>query len=266
MLLNVMSFNLRTDTTQDKDNAWPYRKEALVHTIRQAKPGILGTQEGLSHMVEQLQDLLPDYAWVGQPRHSSRSNEHCALFHSTADIKLLEHGTFWLSESPNEPGSIGWGASYPRICTWAQYASAADDKRQWRVYNLHLDHKSEQARLEGIKLAWRTIVRHHEQDGLPFIIMGDFNTEPNTAPLDYLSSVSLSNGSIHLISAYDHIANNSQPIGRTFHEFEGGIEGDPIDYLFVSSDISIVSAAIIRDRVEGRYPSDHYPISCTLQL
>lgn len=266
MQLKVMSFNLRTDVAEDGSNAWQYRTDHALQVIHQAQPDFIGTQEGLQHMLDELQQSLPDYRWIGKPRQALQLNEHCAVFHRHAAFTASSDGTFWISETPDVPGSIGWGAHWPRICTWVTYTSVEDPSKQVRLYNVHLDHFSENARLEGLKYVWSVIEQHWQKDALPFIITGDFNTEPHTPPIQWIHEATMQDGSIKVQDAYSLLHQESLPIGRTYHNFEGGVEGEPIDFIFVSSDLKIIATEILRDSMDGRFPSDHYPIVCTIEL
>lgn len=264
MNLKVMSFNLRTHTEEDKRNAWPYRIDAVAQTIDQAEASVIGTQEGLASMLIDLDNKMAGYERIGESRHSYRADEHCAIYHQTAMLDLVSHDTFWLSETPDRPGSIGWEARWPRICTWGHYKSKSDPDKQFYLYNVHLDNIGEIARLEGLKLVWHHITLMREKEKLPFIIMGDFNTTPQSAPIQFLEQAGLASDQAKAVNVYQQLV--EQPVGRTYHGFKGGTDGEPIDYIFVSNDFIIKETEIIRDKIEDRYPSDHFPIVCTLQL
>jgi endonuclease/exonuclease/phosphatase family metal-dependent hydrolase len=175
----------------------------------------------------------------------------------------LLHGQFWLSETPFEPSSKSWDSDLPRICTWISFIHKASQK-QFFVYNTHLDHLGEQARRKGSVLIWDTIRSQRLEFGLPVIVMGDMNSRPNDWSIRFLRGDMEHLGrQTWLKDAYTALPGI---IGLTAHDFKGGEEGEPIDYIFVSPDIEVLVTEVDRRRIQGIYPSDHYPIISQLQL
>ncbi|SFI50449.1 Metal-dependent hydrolase, endonuclease/exonuclease/phosphatase family [Paenibacillus sp. UNC496MF] len=256
MAWTVMTFNLRNSSANDGDNAWPNRIGAAAATIRAHAPSLFGIQEGFLHMLEELNALLPDYAWIGEGRGGGTEDEHCAIFYRKADFDLLEQGQFWLSETPEQAGSVGWDSSLPRICTWGRFRAAGSPEREIAVYNTHLDHIGEQAREQGMRLVLRSMAR--EGQDRPAILMGDFNAEPGDRVIRFLrGQTDIDGDRSELTDAY--AALEASP-GRTFHDFRGGTEGEPIDYLFVNAPLTVSAVQVDRGDIDGRYPSDHYPV------
>ena len=64
-------------------------------------------------------------------------------------------GDFWLSDSPAH-SSKAWGASLPRVATWARFTTVLNGmplkQHEFVVLNAHLDHASETARVESARL------------------------------------------------------------------------------------------------------------------
>ncbi|MCK7540963.1 MAG: hypothetical protein MZV63_63770 [Marinilabiliales bacterium] len=59
---------------------------------------------------------------------------------------MLASGTFWLSATPDVPGSVGWGAALTRIATWVRlYDKTVKDTLLYM--NTHFDHISDSARV-----------------------------------------------------------------------------------------------------------------------
>jgi hypothetical protein len=67
---------------------------------------LLGTQEGKSHQLADLQSLLPEYNIIGGDRTGTVTGEHCAIFYNPQYLKLEETQDFYLSDTPDVPGSI----------------------------------------------------------------------------------------------------------------------------------------------------------------
>lgn len=215
-------------------------------------------------MLQELQQRLPLYEWVGEGRRGGHKGEFNAIFYHKKKLRLLEHGQFWLSMTPDKPGSVGWDGRFPRICTWARFALAKGSVPELRVYNTHLDHMGNRARMEGAALIWETILRHQAQFGpSPVILSGDFNAGPDHDVIRFLSGESVFEaGRAELENAFA----DPKKAGRTFHGFRGGKSGEPIDFLFGGFGASPLHGDVIRSKHNGRYPSDHYPVTAVFKL
>ncbi len=165
-------------------------------------------------------------------------HEFCAVFFRTDTLEVQDISHFWLSEQPEVPGSISWGSSLPRMCTRVQFRSTAEPGRRFVVFNTHLDHQSEEARIQGIRLICRAIAADREARGVPALLMGDLNAGYGSPVARFLRTEST------LIDAF--AAKDALPIGCTFHGFRGGAEGDPIDYIFGTPDVSFRRFAATR--------------------
>ncbi|OWA37242.1 hypothetical protein B9G55_04015 [Saccharibacillus sp. O16] len=262
-MLKVMTFNLRTYTAYDAGNEWAQRAPWAAETITAHAPSIVGVQEAYLLMLEELQPNLPGYAWIGEGRRGGDQDEYCAIFYRQDEFEVVEQGQFWLSETPSTIGSLGWDSDYPRICTWGRFRNLQSGQ-ELRVYNTHLDHIGERARIEGAKLVASVMLEHGEQHpDSAAILMGDMNGGPADAPLRYLRGGLPEQGAVPILQdAYVQLEGES---GRTFHDFAGGMEGEPIDYIFVQAPLRVSRAEIDRRDFGGKYPSDHYPLIAELE-
>jgi endonuclease/exonuclease/phosphatase family metal-dependent hydrolase len=53
----------------------------------------------------------------------------------------------------------------------------------------------------------------------------------------------------------------------TFSGFTlGRTAGDKIDYVFVEPGVEVLDAVIVRTSRDGRYPSDHFPMTARIRL
>ena len=158
--LTVMSFNVRYGTADDGDDAWPHRRGHVVATITAAGPDLLGTQECLAFQREELAAALPAFAVIGVGRDDgNEAGEMCASFYRRDRFDLLDHGTFWLSETPDEVASRGWDAALPRIATWLRLRDRPSG-RELLWLNTHFDHRGAEARLESLTLLHRWLQQH----------------------------------------------------------------------------------------------------------
>lgn len=251
--INFITYNIRYDNPKDGPNAWSERKEAIIDQIQQYRPDFLGIQEGLQHQVNFLDENLPHHFYIGVGRsqgHSNDKGEYAAIFYNYEKYNSLLAGTFWLSPSPNEY-SVGWDAALPRICTYGLFEEKAGGQKFW-VFNTHFDHKGEQARLESAKLISDQILQLNTE-GYPVILMGDFNAEPGSEPINILQKKMEDTFASHPEVAFG-------PNG-TFNNFDPNHPLDRrIDYIF-SKGFKVQTVWHIDDRRKDNYfYSDHLPI------
>lgn len=250
----MLTFNLRVHVEQDGENAWPHRVEAAAEAVHASRADIVCTQEGKLAMLKDLQEQLPEYAWLGEGRSNGADDEYCAVFYLRESFQVMESGTFGLSERPDQLGFMSWQTACPRICTWARLQHK--DGQSWLIFNTHLDHISEEARREGARLIVQRMEQISGALGIPAVLCGDFNCEPDSEAIRILEQAGMR-------SVYSAL--RERP-GRTFHGFHGGESGEPIDYIFVQAQVGIVSANVDRSLYGGRYPSDHYPVGARITV
>ncbi|MDX1579587.1 MAG: endonuclease/exonuclease/phosphatase family protein, partial [Gemmatimonadota bacterium] len=254
-----MSFNIRYGTARDGANAWPDRRELVFDVVRTFEPDVLGIQEALDFQVDQLAEALPGFEIVGVGRDDgARRGEFAALLVRRSRIEVVEHGTFWFSDTPRVPGSRSWGNRIPRICTWARLRDRTTD-RAFYVYNLHWDHESQPSRERSAELLLERMAdRSHPED--PVLVTGDFNAgETNPAFRTLVEAPDLG-----LRDTFRDVHPAATEVG-TFHGFEGRREGEKIDAILASEGWCTVSAAIVRDARDGRFPSDHFPVTAEVR-
>lgn len=247
-----MSFNLRYWEERDGANAWPFRRDSVAQLILDNNPLLIGTQEGLRSMLGDLDQRLPNYSRIGEGRAHDGGNEFCAIYYQHHRLQVVRSEQFWLSEKPHLKGSKSWNSSLPRICTWAVFQDK-QTKKQFAFFNTHLDHESEWARLEGSRLILE--VMESVRLTYPCILTGDFNCTPDREPIKLLSNRLVN------ISA-------TQDMGEvgTFHNFTGTAVNGPIDYIFCTDDVMIESGQVLNQKVNNRYPSDHFPVFARVRI
>ncbi len=127
--LKVMSFNVRTPADTEPGKRWPDRRDAMVKVILDAHPAVIGTQELVKEQADYLSEHLPGYRWFGEGRRGGSGDEHMGVFYDSKVLAIEESGNFWLSDTPDAPGSITWGNLYPRMVTWALFRRLDDGRR-----------------------------------------------------------------------------------------------------------------------------------------
>ncbi|MBC6993776.1 endonuclease/exonuclease/phosphatase family protein [Lewinella lacunae] len=252
-----MSYNIRLDVASDGPNAWPERRDFLASQVRYHAPVVVGIQEGLPQQVAWLNEHLKDYSYVGEGRDGGDRGEYSALFYQRQRLVPVRSGTFWLSPTPEVP-SKGWDAALNRICTWAEFKDRVGGHR-FMVFNTHFDHVGEVARQESAELLLAAIDSLNPKD-LAFVLMGDLNLEPHSAPIQHLNE--------RLTDAFTAAPLRLGPTG-TFTGFDYTRPASRrIDYIFIGNlpKTAVRAFATLSDAVDGRYPSDHFPVSATLHL
>jgi endonuclease/exonuclease/phosphatase family metal-dependent hydrolase len=253
-----MSFNIRNQRARDGANGWELRRELLFEVIRRHNPDVMGIQEAYCEQVAQLKQALPEYAGVGVGRDDGDTEgEYCAIFFRRDRFQAEAQDTFWFSDTPDVPGSRHWTREHARICTWVRLREAAG--KAVTVYNVHLDHESAAAREKSIRLL---LERSQAQEPAgPVLILGDFNMYEDDPALALLTE----SRSPQLQETFRRVHPDAKETA-TFHGFTGSVTGEKIDYIFASSEFSVQEARILHDNVEGRYPSDHFPLTAHVLL
>ena len=150
--VKVISFNMRTGGADNgTQNAWAIRCEGIPAMMEKENPTVMGVQEALGYQLSFVTDNVPGYDYYGVGRDDGGSSgETMAIFYKTDVVELGDHGTFWLSETPDKV-SYGWDAKYRRTATWAFFTVKATGKRFFYV-NTHLDNEGSEARKQSIVL------------------------------------------------------------------------------------------------------------------
>jgi endonuclease/exonuclease/phosphatase family metal-dependent hydrolase len=260
--INVMSFNIRYDNPEDGDNSWPNRKEMVAENIRFHKIDIAGLQEVLHNQVKDLEALLPEYDWFGVGRDDGqKKGEYTPIFYLRARFEVLNQSTFWLSETPENPGK-GWDAACLRIATWGKIEDRLT-KAVFFLFNTHLDHVGETARVEGARLLLKNIDALTD-DG-PVILTGDFNCTEEDLPYKILTSG---------IDQYSGLSDSYsiskfKPYGstQTYNGFRDEIlTKSRIDFIFVQNINKIIRHGTIAEKWDGRFVSDHNAVMAEVRI
>ena len=256
--LSVMTFNMRYDNPEDGQNNWRFRRERIAGVIKAQEVDVLGTQELLSNQFNDLSGLLTGYQGVGVGRlDGAESGEYCAVFFRKDRFTLLDSGTFWLSETPEVVGSLGWDGACERIATWVVLRDR--DGRELFFIDTHLDHVGQVARDEGVSLLMKRI--ETLSGGRPVILTGDFNSEPGSSVVAHVQK----DGVLRDAKA---IAAQRAGTDWSFSDFGQIPEAERplLDYIFVSGDIEAVRYEVLPDTFDGGYVSDHAPVMAVVKI
>jgi endonuclease/exonuclease/phosphatase family metal-dependent hydrolase len=251
-----MSYNIRYDNTWDVENSWTIRKNKVRQILIQYAPSIIGIQEGLLNQVQYLDSCLTNYNYVGVGREDGKEQgEFCAIYFDTTRYSVLNHSTFWLSETPDII-SIGWDAALERICTYGLFKDRKTSEEFW-VFNTHFDHMGASAREQSSGMILKMIKKINRQS-LPLILMGDFNAIPDSPPVNKIKTA--------LSDAFQISFEELQGPRGTFNGFNVDMPIEKrIDYIFTEN-FKVLSYIHINDRLNNnRHISDHLPVMVKIQ-
>jgi len=241
--MKIVTFNIRYDGADDRENAFSFRRELIRARIEREKPDIIGFQEVLPHVARWLRENLSDYTVAGCGRGPDFQDEHMILACRRDSLQLLTLENFWLSPTPEIPGSRYERQSIcPRCCAAAMLREEATG-RVFRVYATHLDHEDAYAREEGLKLILTRI--EAARPALPSVLLGDFNAQPDDPELAPLRECQF-------------LRDVTGSSGPTYHDY--GRVADKIDYIALSKEWECRSVKLWDGTENGVYLSDHYPV------
>lgn len=263
--VELMTFNIRYGSASDGDNHWRHRQLLVCDVVNESGGDFVGLQEAELFQIERIRQAVPRYATVGVGREDGEAaGEFSNILYDQQRWRLDEqhHGTFWLSDTPDEPGSTSWGNRITRICTWARFIEH-DTGRAIYVFNTHFDHQSQPSRERSAELvAERIADRPHPDE--PVVLMGDLNAGENNPAIRYLKGET-GDAPVRLVDTFRVVHPDADPVG-TATAFQIGLTGgSKIDYVLAEPDADVRDAAILRTQRDGRYPSDHFPVTATLR-
>jgi endonuclease/exonuclease/phosphatase family metal-dependent hydrolase len=252
---DVMTYNIRYDNPGDGINRWDNRKQKVYALVKKYDPEIFGVQEALHHQIEDLKNNLKGYDYIGVGRDDGKQKgEYSAIFYKKSRFKIKKSDTFWLSETPDMPGSKSWDAAITRIATWALFTDKKS-KNDFILMNTHFDHIGKEARAKSAELLLTQASKI--SSSTPLLVTGDFNCTREESPYQVIMSQKP-------IALQDPAPAN--PPG-TFCSFQvNSIPCRPIDYIFCSLEWKPSDYKVITDNDAANYPSDHLPVQVTFEL
>jgi endonuclease/exonuclease/phosphatase family metal-dependent hydrolase len=268
-----MSFNIRYSYGKPQEEAtendWTDpehpRRERAVRVIRENLPDILGVQEARHLQIEDLRRALPELDFYGIGRDDGKTEgEYSGIFYLKDRFRELDAGSFWLSTTPEKPGTTFYTApnAVPRIASWVRLA---DNKtgREIFVLNMHWDHISVPAREQSARLVRRRLAELAE--GLPAIVMGDLNSPEDSRAVSELVGAKGAAGR-RLVDSFRALYPERTREESTSSAWSGRTAGSRIDFILHTEEFMPTAASIVRTSYDGYWPSDHYPVTATLRL
>jgi endonuclease/exonuclease/phosphatase family metal-dependent hydrolase len=250
----IATFNIRCPIDKG-DNAWTSRAPRVRELIRKHGFDLVGLQEATSNQIDDL--LTEGWAYTGVGRDDGkRGGEASCIFYKKGRFEMRDTGTFWLSETPEVPGSKSWDAGCTRVCTWARMAERKSG-REFFYFNTHLDHMSEAARANGMALILTRVMRLAQ--GRPVFLTGDMNATPGSAPIKRAAAVL---GEASKLTRTPHAG--PVPTSGGFNVEK--IHTAEIDHIFVSGGVRVLTHTTFDDSQNTLYPSDHFPVAADVVL
>jgi len=213
----------------------------------------------VNYQLEEIHQAMPQYSKYAVGRiNGKKRGETCAIFYRNDRFEMIDNGTFWFSRIPSNPGSKSWGNLFARLCSWVRLVDKTS-QMSFYVYNVHLDNWSQRSREKSVRLLAEMIANRKTQD--PFIVVGDFNMELDNPAMVYLQETA----NPRMTDAWQSIHYSDSNTG-TYHKFSGRVACPKIDHIPIGENAQALDATIDRYEVDGRYPSDHFPVVATIRI
>ncbi len=258
--LHVMSFNIRRrmpHLTRRSPDRWRRREPLIARLLTAERPALLGVQEAMPDQEDAVLDALgPPYRSLGYGRRPGQDGERSPLFYDSARLELLDWRQRALSDTPDVPGSTGWGNWIPRVVVSAEFRDTATGQR-FLAINTHLDHISRTSRLTSA----RAIRRLALAADLPALITGDFNTDVGSGPYRAFTT------DRRLTDTWLMAEERVTASWGSFPNYRAPKRGTKrIDWILATPTFAVLRAAINVTRYDEGWPSDHAPVQAVVRL
>jgi len=247
--ISVFSLNIRFGLADDGLNAWRFRKAVFPALMERYSADFNAFQEVNNFQADDLAEMLPDYDQVGRRTPAPLFWQNNIIFYRRPwRCRHVDH--FFLSPTPDIPSRFR-ESRWPRQCTLAVFER---EGRQVVCVNTHFDFK------EGVQADSAGVILKRLNSIVPSastILTGDFNAPPESRChqvfVEGITEPDTTDG-------YRFRNVFEPPYPATHHGFSGARIGDHIDWILYRGDLRLNCAKVIYDVVNGRYPSDHFPL------
>jgi endonuclease/exonuclease/phosphatase family metal-dependent hydrolase len=171
--LTICSLYTGNDYYNQSARLWDERMLNIESLVKTENFDIIGMQEVNFDRFFSLTEILTDYdSVIGDGEERTDIEELAPIFFKSDKFILLSKSQYWVSETPEIPGSKSWGAIYPRIVTWAKLKNKATG-HIFFVFNTHFCHLNEDAQINSSRLFLQKI--NEIAGDAPVIVTGNFN-------------------------------------------------------------------------------------------
>ena len=283
--LKVMSFNVQTENGTQVN--FDLRAEMLRDLMDQLQPDSIGMQEVTTGWIYRMDTFAfnASYAGVGEGR--TPGGEASSIYYRKDKFDLVNSGTFWLSETPDEAGTYLEASLYPRICTWAHLRDKTTGFEYIHI-NTHLDHLGNSKGGKELRTAQIRVILEYIQSfpDVPMVMTGDFNhAKTSSDGATYAMFKNILGEKTFTSSTGEKIMGNFSDArteaaetvspdawaSMTAYWQEGTDKYNPakkpIDYVFYTTDdFDAMVYRNIHYHRDGIYMSDHLPQYCELHV
>jgi endonuclease/exonuclease/phosphatase family metal-dependent hydrolase len=251
--IKIVTFNVRCSWAGDKINSFVHRVGLIYDKINEEKADVIAFQECTPKIMDLMEKMFPEYSFHGMYRSENYWGEGLFVAVRKDMWRVVASESFWVSPTPYVPGSrFPIQSECPRICNVVQIRRK-ESGEMMRIFNIHLDHISDEARIEGIKCVMGKLEEYNARLPLPAVILGDFNAGPECSTIKFCNEYEKT-----------PIFDVTKDIQLTYHGFNGVLipEWEKIDYIYVSGGLekSLTEVGIWDTVHHGIYLSDHYPV------
>ena len=257
--IKIVTFNVRCPWNTDGINSFMHRMGVIYDKINMEKPDVVALQECSPKIMELMEKLFPEYDFFGQYRSENYWGEGLFVAVRKENFRVVASESFWISPTPYVPGSrFPIQSECPRICNVVQIRKK-ESGEMMRLFNIHLDHISDEARIEGMKCVLGKMEEYNARLPLPTVILGDYNAGPDCSTIKYCNEYEKT-----------PLFDVTKDIPLTYHGFGGLLipEWEKIDYIYVTGELekSHISTEIWDTCKNGIYLSDHYPVCAEFEI
>lgn len=252
--MKIGTFNVRCSWEGDGINSFVHRSGMILQKIREEKPDVIAFQEVTDKICDFLQEYLPEYYLLGHGRMENYKGEGVFTAIRKDSIQLISVDTIWMTDTP-----YVYSALPNQICPRTCVISIVKEKNSGEMFlicNTHLDHQQgkegEEVRINELKIIAERICEEQRKRDIPCIILGDFNTIPDSEVIEYCNH-----------EFVPQISDVTRDILTSFHDFgRMKMVNYKIDYIYVEQRLvpKVKEVQLWDEEMDGIYLSDHYPI------
>jgi endonuclease/exonuclease/phosphatase family metal-dependent hydrolase len=264
--VKILCCNIRVNVQDDIDtgNGWDARKDLCINVMRAQSADLICVQECWWHPYNDLLSRLPEFDGFGLANPAVDFHPYNAMLYRRDRFEVISAGGFWLSETPHIAGSQSWDSARPRFANWMDMKDR-ESGREFRMWNTHFDHVGQVARENQAQRIVEACQAFPAD--FPQLFAADCNADASNPAIDVMKAGGW-------IDTYTEMHGPADP-GFTYHAFVGPRYADgkakdnmtgKIDFIFHRGSVKTLSADVICDSRDGRYPSDHYFLSAEVRL